>query len=104
MLSRACHFMVRSTLDSALRLMMQDNQGRKGIKARSALPCGIGCDVRRGWGCGLRQNDLARKYDFYDLSNKSDPAAWMQTGEFKRNGLRMKFGHDNLDKNKSINH
>ena len=55
-------------------------------------------------GCGLRQNDLARKYDFYDLSNKSDPAAWMQTGEFKRNGLRIKFGHDKFDKSKKINH
>ena len=60
--------------------------------------------VCRGWGCSLRQNDLARKYDFYDLSNKSDPDARMQTGEFQRNGLRLKFGHDKSVKHILINH
>ena len=96
--------MVRSTLDSAFRLMMQDNQGRKGIGKRNAFDRSMSRVMSRGWGCGLRHNDLARKYDFYDLSNKSDPDARMQTGEFQRNGLRLKFGHDKLDYTKVINH
>ena len=55
-------------------------------------------------GCGLRQTDLTRKYDFYDLSMKSDSAAGMQTREFECNGLHIKFVHENNDNVKLINH
>ena len=57
-----------------------------------------------GSGLRLRQTDLTRKYDFYDLSIKSDSAAGMQTREFECNGLHIKFVHENNHYVKLINH